>query len=69
MLLQLPIVPVTKKPEQPYASWLHLGPKLVRERLGDGNFAGFYAREDDAMFSIWRAAVEETRALLEGSWD
>jgi len=61
--------PKEPKPEQPYAQWLHLGPKAIRERLGDGNFAGLYQRSDDEMYAIWRAAVEETRALLTGGWD
>jgi creatinine amidohydrolase len=62
-------LPRTAKPEQPYAQWLHLGPAVIRERLGDGSFAGLYQREDDEMFAIWRVAVEETRALLAGGWD
>jgi len=61
-------VPSAQKPEQPYASWLHLGPAAIRERLGDGNFAGRYQRDDDEMFTLWRVAVEETRALIESGW-
>jgi creatinine amidohydrolase len=61
-------MPATQKPEQPYAQWLHLGPAAIRERLGDGNFAGRYQRDDDEMFAIWRVAVEETRALIETGW-
>ena len=63
------VVPRVQKPEQPYGQWLHLGPKAIRERLGDGNFAGVYERSDDEMFAIWRAAIQETRALLAGGWD
>jgi len=63
------VVPRAPKPEQPYAQWLHLGPRVIRERLGDGNFAGLYQREDDELYAIWRVAVEETRALLAGGWD
>jgi creatinine amidohydrolase len=61
-------MPATAKPEQPYSQWLHLGPAAIRERLGDGNFAGRYEREDDEMFALWRVAVEETRALIETGW-
>ena len=43
-------------------------PKALREYLGDGNFGGLYQRSDDEMLAIWRVAVEETRALLEGPW-
>lgn len=60
--------PDEQKPLQPYASWKHYGPAGIRERLGDGNFAGRYVRDDDAMYAIWRVAVEETRALLENDW-
>ena len=45
-----------------------MGPRAIRERLGDGNFAGRYQRADDEMFAIWRAAVDETRALLADGW-
>jgi len=62
-------MPREQKPPQPYAEWLHLGPKAIRERLGDGNFAGLYERADDEMYAIWRAAVDETRALLAGNWE
>lgn len=61
-------MPTTQKAEQPYGEWTHLGPAAIRERLGDGNFAGRYQREDDEMFEIWRVAVEETRALIETGW-
>jgi len=61
--------PKEPKAPQPWSEWLHLGPKAIRERLGDGNFAGRYERPDDEMYAIWRAAVEETRTLIEGSWD
>jgi creatinine amidohydrolase len=63
------LTPRDRKPEQPYAQWLHLGPKAIRERLGDGNFAGLYARSDDEMYAIWRVAVEEARALIAKGWD
>jgi creatinine amidohydrolase len=61
-------MPAGQKPEQPFGQWAHLGPTAIRERLGDGNFAGRYQRADDEMFAIWRTAVEETRALLETGW-
>jgi creatinine amidohydrolase len=62
-------MPAEPRPEQPFGSWLHLGPKAIRERLGDGNFAGRYQRADDEMYALWRAAVEETRALIADGWD
>ena len=52
-----------------YHEWTHLGPHAIRERLGDGNFAGLHQRPDDEMLAIWREAVEETRELIAGGWD
>ncbi len=62
-------MPDEQKPEQPYGNWLHLGPKAIRERLGDGNFAGRYQRDDDSMHALWRVAVEEVRELIVSGWD
>jgi creatinine amidohydrolase len=45
-----------------------LHPEEVRRTLGDGNFGGLYQRSDEDMLAIWRVAVEETRALVEGPW-
>lgn len=45
-----------------------LPPAAARELLGDGNFAGAYARSDEDMLAIWRVGVEETRAAIEGPW-
>lgn len=44
-------------------------PQRTRQQLGDGNMGGLYQRPDAEMLAIWRAAVEETHALLEGDWD
>jgi creatinine amidohydrolase len=46
-----------------------LDPKSLREHLKDGNYGGFYQRDDEDMMKIWRAGVEETRALLAEGWD
>ncbi len=62
-------VPDVQKPAQPYASWTHLGAQAIRERLGDGNFAGRYVRPETDMTALWRVAVAETRELLESGWD
>jgi len=61
--------PEVQKPAADYAAWTHLGPAAIRERLGDGNFAGRYARSDDEMFAIWRVAIEETRAVIAKGWE
>lgn len=46
-----------------------LAPAEVRATLGDGNFGGLYQRPDEEMLALWQAAVEETRALIEGPWE
>jgi creatinine amidohydrolase len=61
--------PEAQKPAVPWAQWLHLGPEAIRERLGDGNFAGRYLRPDEDMAALWDTAVSETRELLESGWD
>ena len=61
--------PNTQKAPADYAAWTHLGPATIRERLGDGNFAGRYVRSDEDMNAIWSVAIAETRALLESGWD
>jgi creatinine amidohydrolase len=46
-----------------------LDPKSLRAYLNDGNYGGLYQRDDEEMMKIWRAGVEETRALLTEAWD
>ena len=45
-----------------------LDPASLRAYIGDGNYGGVYQQSDEDMLSIWNVAVEETRALLSGSW-
>lgn len=42
--------------------------KEVRQLLGDGNYGGYYQRSDEEMDAIWKAAVQETRELLQSGW-
>jgi len=54
--------------EKPLVDIAHLrtvGPELVRDIIGDGNYGGRYQRCDEDMHSIWSVAVEETRELIE----
>ena len=46
-----------------------LDPKSLRDYLKDGNYGGLYQRDDEEMMKIWRAGVEETRALLMEAWE
>ena len=60
--------PATQRPMVDLGKVRSLDPVSLREYLGDGNFGGFYQRPDTEMQAIWDVAVEETRALLRGSW-
>jgi creatinine amidohydrolase len=62
-------VPKEQKPMSDPEKLRRLDPKSVREHLKDGNYGGLYQRDDEEMMKIWRAAVEETRALLAKAWD
>ena len=42
-----------------------LNARSLRDYLKDGNYGGYYQREDEDMMKIWQAGVEETRQLLE----
>ena len=45
-----------------------MGPAEIRSYIGDGNMGGVYEKPDEVMMALWRTAVEETRALLDGPW-
>jgi creatinine amidohydrolase len=61
-------VPTQQKPMSDLAKLRLLDPKGVRTLLGDGNYGGYYQRPDAEMLALWQIGVEETRALLTGSW-
>jgi len=62
-------LPREQKPMSDVERLRRLDPKSLREYLKDGNYGGLYQREDEEMIRIWRAGVEETRALLTEAWD
>ena len=43
-----------------------LSPAGMREAIGDGNYGGAYEKPDEQILSVWRAGVEETRAVIAG---
>lgn len=46
------------------------GPIEVRKVIGDGNYGGFYQRDDAELLALWDVAVKETRGLLAGAtWE
>jgi creatinine amidohydrolase len=60
--------PAHQKPMLDSSRLRAMSPSAVREFIGDGNFGGRYRQSDQAMLGIWRTAVEETRALIDGGW-
>jgi creatinine amidohydrolase len=62
-------MPREKKPMSDSEKLRRLDAKSLRQYLKDGNYGGFYQRDDEDMMKIWRAGVEETRALLAEGWD
>jgi creatinine amidohydrolase len=61
-------MPATQRPMVDLARVRALDPVALRQYIGDGNYGGRYQRSDDEMLALWQVAVEETRALLDGSW-
>ena len=62
-------MPREQKPMSNLEKLRRLDPRLLRQYLKDGNYGGFYQRNDEEMLKIWRTGVEETRALLTEAWD
>jgi creatinine amidohydrolase len=62
-------MPREQKPMSDLQKLRHLDPKSLRQYLKDGNYGGFYQRDDREMINIWHIGVEETRALLMEAWN
>jgi len=62
-------IPSEQKPISDLEKVRRLDPKSLRDYLKDGNYGGLYHRDDEEMMKIWRAGVEETRALLTEAWE
>lgn len=41
----------------------------MRDHITDGNFEGYYQRDDAEMLAIWAVAVEETRQVIADGWN
>src|SRR5215212_4693302 len=61
-------MPAGRRPMVDLAHLRTLDPVALRRYIGDGNYGGLYQRSDEDVLALWRVAVEETRALLEGPW-
>ncbi len=62
------VFPDERKPMVDVARLKLMDPEATRAELGDGNYGGRYLRSDADMDEVWKVAVAETRALLEGPW-
>lgn len=62
-------MPATQKILPAQAGSARLVGDALRTYYGDGNFGGYYQRQDDEMLALWQVAVEETRALIAGGWE
>ena len=58
-------MPNKQKPMSDLEHLRQLDSRSLREYLKDGNYGGYYQRQDVEMMKIWRAGVAETRELLE----
>ena len=61
-------VPGEQKPMADFDRLKDRSAEGVRELVGDGNYGGYYQRDDAEMEALWRVGVEETRSLLDGDW-
>jgi len=59
------IMPDQQKPMSDLEYLRQLNSRSLRDYLKDGNYGGYYQRQDEEMMKIWRAGVAETRELLE----
>jgi creatinine amidohydrolase len=58
-------MPDQQKPMSDLEYLRKLDPQPLRDNLKDGNYGGYYQRQDEEMMKIWRVGVAETRELLE----
>lgn len=60
-------MPTEQKP-LPAPSQVRLTGQALRDHYGDGNFGGYYQRDDAELLAMWQVAVEETRGLIAEGW-
>lgn len=61
-------MPDTRKPMVDLAKLPQLDPGEKKRVLGDGNFGGYYKRDDAEMMELWRTGVAEAREAILGGW-
>ncbi len=62
-------MPTVQKPLTDVTRLRQLGPREVRATIVDGNYGGYYQRDDAEVLAVWEAGVAETRALLTEPWE
>lgn len=62
------VMPTEQKPMIQLELNRQLSAKAVRSYVGDGNYGGFYSKDDEQMLKIWQAGVAETRAEIQQNW-
>src|SRR5258705_6038654 len=60
--------PTARKPLADFERLRLMDPAQVRATVGDGNYGGLYQRPDAELETLWREAVAENRAAIEGPW-
>lgn len=58
------VQPTEQKPMLNLPELRKMNPTKARAYLGDGNYGGYYQREDSDMFAIWQVAIAELQAVL-----
>jgi creatinine amidohydrolase len=58
------IQPVEQKPMLNLPELRKMNPAKARAYLGDGNYGGYYQRDDSDMSAIWQVAIAELQAIL-----
>jgi creatinine amidohydrolase len=58
-------IPREQKPMTDLEYLRRLNARSLRDYLKDGNYGGYYQREDEEVMKIWRVGVAETREQLE----
>ncbi len=61
-------LPNEQKAMMDLGRFVQLDTKAKRQVLGDGNYGGYYQRDDKEMLALWDVAVRETREIIDTGW-
>ncbi len=62
------VMPTTQKTMIRFELSRQLSGKKARAYVGDGNYGGFYEKDEKAMLEMWQIGVAETRTEIEENW-